>query len=401
MNGFNYPKGSEWRKWDLHIHTPFTKLNNQYRVPEGQDIWDVFCQKIEDSDVSVFGITDYFSCENYFKFIKSFKEKYPHSNKVFFPNIEFRIDSKNSKKEHIQIHILFTNQLKQEELEEFLSRLPLISTDDINLTSKYCNDNHLSEVTYDRAMVSIQKLREQLENDFSYDKYLILCVANGYGSLRPEKGDGRGAEYAKEIDKICNGFFGTKDNSDFYLNKIEGRSQYNLPPKPILLASDCHSFDDIDKKSLIYFTWIKADPTFEGLKQIIYEPEERVRIQENNPEYDFDKPTFSKIIINEPIDIFDGEKVKFNKIDELPLNKNLVTIIGGRGAGKSLLLNYIANTFNKEILAYKNKEKEVTFNDSKNFIIEWQKNNKSNPEAINFNGKEKGNLDFIFIEQEN
>jgi len=21
MNGFNYPKGSEWRKWDLHVHT--------------------------------------------------------------------------------------------------------------------------------------------------------------------------------------------------------------------------------------------------------------------------------------------------------------------------------------------------------------------------------------------
>ena len=29
---------------------------------------------------------------------------------------------------------------------------------------------------------------------------------------------------------------------------------------------------------------IKADPTFEGLKQIIYEPEERVKIQENKPE---------------------------------------------------------------------------------------------------------------------
>jgi len=22
MSGFKYPRGSEWRKWDLHFHTP-------------------------------------------------------------------------------------------------------------------------------------------------------------------------------------------------------------------------------------------------------------------------------------------------------------------------------------------------------------------------------------------
>ena len=25
-----YPRGSEWRRWDLHVHTPGTYLNNQY-----------------------------------------------------------------------------------------------------------------------------------------------------------------------------------------------------------------------------------------------------------------------------------------------------------------------------------------------------------------------------------
>ena len=31
------------------------------------------------------------------------------------------------------------------------------------------------------------------------------------------------------------------------------------------------------------FCWIKADPTFEGLQQVLYEPEDRVRIQEKDP----------------------------------------------------------------------------------------------------------------------
>jgi exonuclease SbcC len=102
-----YIRGSEWRKWDLHVHTPETKLNNQYSIPSKQDIWDLFCEKIEKSDISVFGITDYFSITNYFKFCETFYKKYPDSKKVFLPNIEFRIDSKNSRDEHIQIHIIF------------------------------------------------------------------------------------------------------------------------------------------------------------------------------------------------------------------------------------------------------------------------------------------------------
>ena len=27
---YSYPRGSEWRKWDLQVHTPFSALNNGY-----------------------------------------------------------------------------------------------------------------------------------------------------------------------------------------------------------------------------------------------------------------------------------------------------------------------------------------------------------------------------------
>lgn len=30
MNIDKINRGSEWRKWDLHVHIPETKLNNQY-----------------------------------------------------------------------------------------------------------------------------------------------------------------------------------------------------------------------------------------------------------------------------------------------------------------------------------------------------------------------------------
>ena len=57
MNDF---RGSLWRKWDLHVHAPGTKKNNQYEKSMSADAaLDLYCNKIEQSDVVVFGITDY------------------------------------------------------------------------------------------------------------------------------------------------------------------------------------------------------------------------------------------------------------------------------------------------------------------------------------------------------
>jgi hypothetical protein len=54
--------GSEWRRWDLHVHTPDTALNNQFGD------WDAYLAAIEaQSDVKVLGVTDYMSIENYSK----------------------------------------------------------------------------------------------------------------------------------------------------------------------------------------------------------------------------------------------------------------------------------------------------------------------------------------------
>ena len=186
--------GSIWNKWDMHIHTPYTKSNNQYKTPSGEDIWSLFCEKINESDVSVFGITDYFSVKNYFIFKEKYFEKYPHSEKVFFPNIEFRMDSKNTKSDHIQYHVIFNNSEKTlNKLEQFLVRLKLISTDDKDLTSKYCTELDLQEVTYAKAMVKVDDLEKALSENFTKLEYLTVGVANGYGSLRPNGGkDGRG-----------------------------------------------------------------------------------------------------------------------------------------------------------------------------------------------------------------
>src|SRR5215472_16642691 len=94
-----YPKGSEWRKWDLHVHSPLSILNNQYpKLLDGSADWEAFVSKIESLDIAVLGITDYFTIDGYKK-LKEFKTRGRLANiHTILPNIEFRLTSVNSSK---------------------------------------------------------------------------------------------------------------------------------------------------------------------------------------------------------------------------------------------------------------------------------------------------------------
>ena len=111
--------------------------------------------------------------------------------------------------------------------------------------------------------------------------------------------------------------------------------------KPCIHGSDAHSFDKLCKPDEDRFCWIKADPTFEGLKQIIYEPEERVRIQPENPEYRKNIYTLDLIKISNS---WISDELSIEE-QEIPLNRNLVAVTGGKGSGKTALLDLIANCF--------------------------------------------------------
>lgn len=245
-------------------------------------------------------------------------------------------------------------------------------------------------------MVKIDDLKEALESTFTENEYLLGGVTNGYGSLRPKKiknEEGRGYESAKELDKKCRFFFGKQSNTDFYLNKNGKRKQYSLTAKPVLTGCDAHSFKVLDKKLGKWFeekntkneitdyseiTWIKANPTFEGLKQIIYEPENRIKIQESKPEEKNDYQTICKVKFYD--DAFSPK--------EILINQNLTTIIGGKSTGKSILLKNIAESIDSEQV--KKRIEEVDLSEYKktvsNFVVTWkdsQKNEKGKNNEIN------------------
>ena len=113
-----FATGSEWRKWDLHVHMPGTKLSNGY---SGENALDEFCTIIEGSDVEVIGIADYFSVAGFYEFTDRFYELYPESSKVFMPNIELRLnESVNSATEEVNIHIILPQDIEKKKQENYM-----------------------------------------------------------------------------------------------------------------------------------------------------------------------------------------------------------------------------------------------------------------------------------------
>ncbi len=188
-------------------------------------------------------------------------------------------------------------------------------------------------------------------------------------------------------------FFGGIQNIEHFLNvnRLEDKEQ-EIGKKPVVSCSDAHTFKELDeflgrrvvkidrsKKEIILkdVTWIKADPTFEGLKQLIYEPEsgERVWIGPVKP----DKKDDYKII----------KKIKFKDTNDFPeeieFNNNLSSIIGSRSSGKSALLAYVAHSIDKELTEKMidgpgEGKKYHWDNINLEYFIEW-KNGKSNSES--------------------
>ncbi|WP_120939022.1 TrlF family AAA-like ATPase [Helicobacter pylori] len=321
MGNKDHSKGSSWHKWDLHAHTPYTHLNRAYQCLE-----EKFIQKLCDSQIDCIGLT------NYFKFNEKefeLKEKIEKRGIKVFYNLEVRLDYQNKEDQCLDFHIIFSDKVTQQEIDNFLRNADA----NVGGTEKKLAD--LEKDDFDKAVVNFDQLLECLEKESLKlrGKYLLGFLSRGHGSSRSS------SNYEKIVKKVH--FLIHSSNKQENLKKDrEYWLKYN---KPLIQSSDAHEEKQIGKK----YTWIKAEKTFEGLKQIIYEPETRVSIGEEKPQDPLYK--IDSVGLN-----FDEEVKTTNEQDDTPFcyagfnetlffSPNFTCVIGGRGSGKSTLLQLIAS----------------------------------------------------------
>lgn len=370
-------KGSTWKKWDLHVHTPESHLNNGFGTDWDGYVKSLFSQAIE-SEIAVIGITDYFTIEGYKKLkndyllneekLKELFEDDSILDKVkkirIFPNIEFRLN-KLVGSSRINFHIVFSNEVDINDIEEnFLHEIDFVyegnsqSTDEkwklknTNLSALGAklkrehpafNDSDIKTGMMN-AVVDDSQITEILSNKPSkfMGKYLIIVPSDE--DLSSLSWDGQDHQTRKVIIQKSHCFFAVNKNTiQWALGKksdsIESYISEFKAIKPCLLGSDAHSVDKLFTHDTGKFCWIKAEPTFEGLRQVLYEPEARVFIGETQPREPIN--SIETIQLNFPQESKVGEDdFCFAGINHnFSLSSYFNCFIGGRGAGKSTILN--------------------------------------------------------------
>ena len=316
----NFSRGSEWRKWDLHLHTP-SSFDYKNSLVTNEDI----VNKLVENEIKLAVITDH----HYIDVNRFFELKDIAQNKVvFLPGIELRTELGGS--ESVHITVIFPDFTEKSKLEHLWNKLNvnLKIADQIE-----ANGNDLVYVNFENASNIIKELNGLISIHSGRKSNSIENITNALSYKQAIKKD------------IAN-------NVDFYEigneNDIIGYESKVFPDIdkiiPLVRGSDNHNILEYQLK---FNCWIKADLTFEGLKQVIIQPKERVYIG--------DIPPRLKQIENKPNQFIDTIKIEkvpnpkhkkekwFDSTNTIPLNSGMVAIIGGKGSGKSALSDIIGH----------------------------------------------------------
>jgi len=376
-----FPRGSEWRKWDLHVHSPasFNWGDGKQLREMSPDERHEAMQRMHDAIVSTepvaFAVVDYWTFDGYLEFRRFLSDRDLELEKAVFPGMELRILAPTNYRLNLQV--VLSDALSDQQLADFRSQLhipalnrklsdealmrfaAMLGADKANLHGFACPDK-LSEGELWRlgsmtAEISPESLQDALSAVPEGTALVVMPyeTSDGLKDLNWKKHPHADVYYmqlpdifeARDPDAI-DLFIGreTDANRHFLTNfqKALGDS-----PKPVVCGSDAHRFSDYGVFPGRRATWIKANPSFEGLKQIVFEPAERVRIQEESPSKKLPYLVIDKVSFRDETEAprFDGTPIHFNP--------DLNVIIGGKSSGKSLLLYHVAKTVDPEQVAEK------------------------------------------------
>ena len=373
MGAGDFKRGAEWRKWDLHTHTPGTAKNDNF----GNDSWDSFFDRLDESaDLAVIGITDYFSIDNYIK-VKEHQDKGNLPHKYFIPNIELRISPVTDSNKPINIHVLFSPDLDISVLErEFFRNLKFeykganyscTRADLISLGRAYKSHETLDELSawkegIGQFLVPFKELKTVLSNQLLHKKCLV-------GVSNSNKDGNSGIQHSslaatrEEIYRLSDFIFSGNPNDVTYFSGKGADTRDDVIKKynslmPCLTGSDAHDLQKVGVFNKGRTTWIKADPTFDGLVHAVEEFEERIfvgdepalfdRVNKNKTKY------LEKLSVSSVASYSDPSNVWFDQIN-IPLNNELVAIIGNKGSGKSAIADIVslcANYYDDEDFSF-------------------------------------------------
>lgn len=388
-----HERGSVWNKWDFHVHTPYSVLHNEYGFSliqgdyENEEkkfdeyVYKLFTKAIENKIVAI-GITDYFSIDGYKRIKEQYLSNPEKMEQIFpdirdrekvqavyvFPNIELRLRTFVGKGSHsVNFHVLFSDAVGITEIEENFLRLLNIHNEmfneyvltklNIEKIGKECiannncgNNQNPYYVGMEKITVDDKNVSETLRKNATFKGNFLISIPVDEDLSQIEwkgRDSNERVKLYRESDLLMTSNQNTRKWALAQGHEIEQCREFRSI-KPCIWGSDAHDYDSMFKPADNRFCWVKAEPSFEGLLQVLYEPSERVLIQKECPARNKPHQTIDKIIFKSPD--FASTPIYFNE--------GLTAIIGGKSTGKSILLRHVAKSADPKQV--KDKEARIT-----------------------------------------
>lgn len=370
----NDDRGSLWRRWDLHVHTPASFVHDYGANDEAT--WQRFIADLEalPPEIKVIGINDYLFLEGYERVRRERQEGRLSNIDLLLPVVELRLDKfggTTGNLSRVNFHVIFSDQLSTQQIQEqFLNLLVHEYTIGPESTWRAAPSRESLEDLGKRIIAAVpqherSRYGHPLKEGFSNLNYPLTMILDALDNsfLRGNYFTAVGKTEWWDVkwnDQSIAEKRNVIESADFVFIAAEGpehcqRAREALRNSGVnhrlLDCSDAHCYSDSEHNNRLghTYTWIKSDPTFDGLRQVRMASDDRVYLglRPSKMQLVAERPTrfLRKIEIRRKETAVLAEQWFDNAI---PLNHDLVAVIGNKGMGKSALADAIALTGNSD-----------------------------------------------------
>ena len=307
--------GLKYKKFDLHIHTPVSEDYKDKKVTAE----DIVNQSISKGLAGI-AITDHQTGDQ----IDNIQEAAKGKDLIVFPGVELKV---HGGEEGIHLVIIFDVDKKTEHVTAFLNRL-----------ETYQHKGKLS-IT-DKTVIEVAKELQQ------YDRNAILILAHcdsTFGADSDMRGEQRSNIFKPK--RVC--LLGAEASESNFLDADKkqkhtrivdlfdgGFQNFHKKILGVYQASDAHSLEEIGSN----YTYFKVDDpiTIEDIRQALIDRDTRMR-----QSFEYKEFTCPHIV---SLKITSG----FLADQEFSFHEGLNSILGAKGSGKSLAIEFLRFCLNQQ-----------------------------------------------------
>ncbi len=317
-NSWDWP-GSRWWRVDLHAHSP-ASYDFGTKADRDNPDWTAWIDAVRDAGIHAVAITDHNSAEGiqHLQTVASRATNPP----TLFPAVEATVS------DGVHLLLVMDPEHTQQHIEAVLSKL------NISVDEQGTNEGQSS--------LSIQDIFETVGGD-------VLIIGAHVNDTKGLLTQYRGVPLQKilndqhllaaEVVPDAN----TKLDLSQTVKQLDGSRTGIIRSIPQIWASDGHSLKDLGRR----FTWIKmTTPSYEGLRLALLDGEDSLKPSKQSSSHD--PNTHHASLALESISITNAKYIGRKEPVTVNFNPWLNTIIGGRGTGKSTIVDFCRKTFRRD-----------------------------------------------------